>query len=429
MIGVTNVGGNVGGDCASNFGSNLGCGTVYLLNSEGNRKGLFDFPYDPQSHDYYPYGAYPIGTLVQGRDSQFYGVTQGGTRHKGFGTIFKVNGSGQLQTLHVFCQEPDCADGSFPQGSLIRGTDGFFYGATIGRSRGGAVIYRIAPGGAYQIVRTLPRHGEGAVRPIGNLLQASDGNFYGYSATSTGVGKIFRLTPSGKITTFFDFANQPDDGAAPTGSLIQATDGNLYGATGRGGANGAGTLFRISLSGEYSKIFDFEFGASGNNPGGPMQASDGNLWGTTLGNGGRIYSVTLSGTLLQDIVIECPLGGANTETFTQAVNGKLYTSVYGCEGPGQGGAIIQVDAGLPPPSPSIAAFTPASGPVGTTVVLSGTHFVSASSVTFNGTPATFVVNAAGVVSATVPDGASSGPIQIVGPGGTATSSSSFTVTP
>src|SRR5664279_1334283 len=95
LIGVTNVGGNVGGDCSSDNGSNLGCGTLYLLNSAGQRKGLFNFPYDPQSGiNHYPFGAYPLGPLVQGRDSQFYGVTQGGTRHTGFGTIFRVNASG-----------------------------------------------------------------------------------------------------------------------------------------------------------------------------------------------------------------------------------------------------------------------------------------------------------------------------------------------
>jgi len=388
---------------------------------------LFNFPYDPQSSiDHYPYGAYPFGTVVQGRDSQFYGVTQGGTRHQGFGTIFKVNASGQLQTLHVFCQQTGCVDGAAPHGSLIRGTDGFFYGTTFGKATGGAVIYRIAPGGAFQIVRTLPRNGPNAVLPIGNLLQASDGNFYGYSATASGPGKIFRLTPSGNVADFYQFGSLPFDGAGPSGSLIQALDGNLYGATRGGGTNGVGTIFRISLAGNYSKIFDFGNG-TGNNPSEPLQASDGNLWGTTLLGG--IFSITPTGTLLQSVFIQCPVGESSGEPLTQAVNGKLYTTAFECQGPTQGGAIIEVDAGLPPPIPSIAAFTPTSGPAGTTVVLSGVHFVSASSVTFNGTLAAFVVNAAGVVSATVPNGASSGPIQITVPGGTATSSSSFAVTP
>ena len=139
LIGVTVEGGSLRGDCGSH-GEN-GCGTVYLLNSQGNRKALFDFPYDPQSGNY-PYGTYPIGPLVQGRDSQFYGVTQGGPAHFGFGTIFKVNASGELQTLHVFCQQPLCADGAVPYGSLIRGTDGFFYGTTNGAGSGAAVVYR-----------------------------------------------------------------------------------------------------------------------------------------------------------------------------------------------------------------------------------------------------------------------------------------------
>jgi hypothetical protein len=103
-------------------------------------------------------------------------------------------------------------------------------------------------------------------------------------------------------------------------------------------------------------------------------------------------------------------------------------SVAGCDDSDRGGAIFEVDAGLAPPKPSIFSFSPLSGPVGTTATLSGRYFVEASSVTFNGEPADFVVNAAGVVSATVPAGATSGTIQITVPGGSASSSQPFTVT-
>jgi predicted extracellular nuclease len=61
------------------------------------------------------------------------------------------------------------------------------------------------------------------------------------------------------------------------------------------------------------------------------------------------------------------------------------------------------------------------------VTLTGTGFISASSVTFNGTSASFTVNSDTSVTATVPGGATTGPIAVIAPGGLATSATNFTV--
>ncbi|MBI3884674.1 MAG: DNA/RNA non-specific endonuclease, partial [Opitutae bacterium] len=77
---------------------------------------------------------------------------------------------------------------------------------------------------------------------------------------------------------------------------------------------------------------------------------------------------------------------------------------------------------------AISSFTPASGPAGTSVVITGTGFTSASSVTFNGASAAYTVNSATQITATVPTGATSGTLAVTSPSGSATSASSFTVT-
>lgn len=78
--------------------------------------------------------------------------------------------------------------------------------------------------------------------------------------------------------------------------------------------------------------------------------------------------------------------------------------------------------------PTISSFSPASGPVGTNVSITGANFTSASAVKFNGTSASFTVNSSTSITATVPSGATTGTISVITLGGTGTSSSSFTVT-
>ncbi|HEY6968967.1 MAG TPA: IPT/TIG domain-containing protein, partial [Candidatus Angelobacter sp.] len=80
-------------------------------------------------------------------------------------------------------------------------------------------------------------------------------------------------------------------------------------------------------------------------------------------------------------------------------------------------------------TPAITSFTPANGPVGTGVTITGTNFTGATAVSFTGAKApTFTVSNSGTVTTTVPAGATTGPITVTTLDGTTTSVASFTIT-
>jgi hypothetical protein len=81
------------------------------------------------------------------------------------------------------------------------------------------------------------------------------------------------------------------------------------------------------------------------------------------------------------------------------------------------------------PAPTVSDFSPASGPVGTKVTITGANLNGPTAVAFNATRSgSYTVESPTQLSATVPAGASSGPISVTTPGGTAASRASFTVT-
>ena len=113
-----------------------------------------------------------------------------------------------------------------------------------------------------------------------------------------------------------------------------------------------------------------------------------------------------------------------TEVPTGATTGKLTVTTAG--GTGTSATDFTVTA---PTATTITSFTPASGPVGTSVTISGTNFTGATDVSFNGTAATFTVDSDTSISTSVPAGATTGTISVTTTaGGTATSATSFTVT-
>ena len=83
------------------------------------------------------------------------------------------------------------------------------------------------------------------------------------------------------------------------------------------------------------------------------------------------------------------------------------------------------------PAPTITGFTPVSGPVGTTVTITGTNFSTTPAsniVQFNGVAAVVSASTATSITVVVPAGATTGKISVTVDGMTATSTNDFTVT-
>jgi uncharacterized repeat protein (TIGR03803 family) len=203
-----------------------------------------------------------------------------------------------LATLLAF----NDANGSSPEDGLTAGNDGNFYGTTAnGGSSGVGTVFGITPGGALTTLVSF-NNTNGAV-PLGGLVQGSDGNFYGTTGFggNSGFGTIFKLTTNGVLTTLFNF--HFTDGLEPSTKLIFGPDGSLYGTTGMGGStnnnpNGLGTVFRITTKGAFTPLTLFQ-GTNGSNPSAPLVlGSDGNLYGTTAHGGpcggGTVFRIVLT---------------------------------------------------------------------------------------------------------------------------------------
>jgi N-acetylglucosamine-6-sulfatase len=103
--------------------------------------------------------------------------------------------------------------------------------------------------------------------------------------------------------------------------------------------------------------------------------------------------------------------------------------VVNVAGPGCASAPFTVTA---PSSPVVSAVAPEHGSPGATVTISGSSFMGASDVTFNGSsagPDGFTVDGDGSISAVVPEGATTGPICVATDAGTDCSAVDFTVDP
>ena len=114
-------------------------------------------------------------------------------------------------------------------------------------------------------------------------------------------GTVFKLTPSGKETALYSFTADTinnGSGSANNDGLVFDKSGNLYGTTTWGGAFGYGTVFKLTKAGKATVLHSFRGGKDGGNP----------YTGLAIDGAGSLYGTTQFGG---DLNLKCAfIGGA-----------------------------------------------------------------------------------------------------------------------
>jgi uncharacterized repeat protein (TIGR03803 family) len=403
----------------------------------------------------------PNFTVLQGQDGNMYGVSE--EQYDGqYGSFFKLTTKGKISP-HPF----DYANGESP--SLpAQGTDLNFYGTT--QSGGDAscecgVVYKATATGKITVLHNFTGYVSGneydGSRPIGILVQGSDGDFYGttYTGGANNLGTVFKISPSGSYTLLHSFAGVPTDGSYPIAGVTLGTNGNFYGTTPEGGSVNYGALYEITPAGTETVLYSFCTVScnDGFSPTTPMVLhTDGNFYGNTAGNslGGSVfYSFNTGLKPFVKLVTWSGKDGTTAEILGQGFTGTTAVSFNGVAAKFDNVSDTYMTADVPTGAltgpvtvttfsstlssdrnflvtPQITTFTPTSGVVGTSVTIAGVSLTQTTAVTIGTKAASFTVDSDTQITATVPVGAKTGEaITITTAGGTASSTDKFVVEP
>jgi uncharacterized repeat protein (TIGR03803 family) len=363
-------------------GGNADNGTVYTISSSGTYRKL---------HAFHPSDAHPLHSLTLGIDGKFYGSTA-------VGTIFRITSSGDFTDLsHTV--------GLFDSG-LIQGRDGNFYGTAPNDGPANAgTVFKMTPAGQITVLHNFTGSEDGEA-PYGGVVQATDGNFYG-TTYGPGCGTIFRISSAGSFATLYTLPNDGSMGCSPYSGLLQHTNGLLYGLTISGGTNGntRGVFFSFDVG--LAPFVSFLPAAS--RVGQTVGIFGQGFTGTTAVS---FNNIPAQFTVVSDTYLTAPVpSGATTGFVTVTTPGGTLT----------GNKKFQV-------RPQVLSFSPASGAVGTTVVITGVSLGGATQVTFDGVETPFSQNSDTQVTARVPSGAATGHVGVTTTGAASYGHTVFVVT-
>jgi uncharacterized repeat protein (TIGR03803 family) len=273
------------------------------------------------------------GIIAQGQDGNLYSATSAGGAY-GYAATFNLTPAGIITPLYSFA---DNGDGAYPYGGLTLGTDGLFYGTTYGGGFANpryGTVFKMTSSGGFTTLYTFTDGSDGAL-PIAPPVEGIDGNFYGTTCNrcnggvATGFGTIYKISPTGTFTVLHQFNG--NDGVELNDPLVLGVDGNFYGTTTYGGPNGYGNVFRITPSGSLTVLYNLDnIQGDGEIPIGRLvQGSDGNFYGTTVDGGPSGYGVVFKITPAGNFTVLYNMNGTTDGSapyagLVQATDGNFY---------------------------------------------------------------------------------------------------------
>jgi len=198
-----------------------------------------------------------------------------------------------FKVLHAFTG----ADGTGSDADLLLAPDGNLYGtAPSGGAHGLGTVWRLRPDGRFQVLHAFRGDAHDGAGPASPLIVGPDGALWGTTTGggANGLGTVYRLTAEGRVEVMWSFAQDDALGYAPQGGLLLASDGLLYGTTYVGGATWGGAAFSLRPGEAPTWIADLD-GANAS----LVEDAAGHLFGSTNGGAdvGTLFELTKTGAL------------------------------------------------------------------------------------------------------------------------------------
>lgn len=285
----------------------------------------------------------------------------------GGGAAFEVK---HLGTIYNFSSLP-----STPESRIVFGLDNHLYGTTAGDGVDDlGVVYNLIPNPTLcktalcQPFRLTVLHqfqgfpSDGAHPAHGDLIWDRQGNIYGTTTTggTNELGVVYEMmppVPPSKTWTeqvIWNFTGP--DGENPQSGVVFDGNRNLLGTAQQGGANGFGTVYKLTPSGDTwteTNLYDFQGGNDGQYPiAGLMIDGSGNIYGATSdggsGGGGTVFELIPSGSAYSFKLLYSFSGpkGRNCgpwATLSMDGTGSIYGTTY-CDAPGSGSVMKLTNA-------------------------------------------------------------------------------------
>lgn len=249
-------------------------------------------------------GAQPIGGLVLDRAGNLYGTTSEFGAY-GFGNVFELTPAGNTVTETVLYSFVGGNDPINPAAGVTLDARGDLYGtASLGGAFGYGAVYKLSRSGSTwkETVLYNFQNGDDGANPVGGVILDKAGNIFGttFDGGINGGGTVWEMSPSASGWTFNTIYSFVGIYGGPYNKLTFDTNGALYGFTNADGANGMGSIFKLTPGSNgwaYTDLHDFAGGTDGLLPYGSVAVdTNGNVFGTAAVGGtynqGLVFEIT-----------------------------------------------------------------------------------------------------------------------------------------